>query len=335
VIPLFIGILILLPLLIAFFKQPDVLFGRAKTVSVFYDQGIKLRQWELITQDGLQDPKLSLFFHNSYVMYGRDILRRFFSHFDGNFLTLTGDQVMPFFIPSMGVIYISDFFLIALGSIVLLRRTDKNASLLIFWIIVALIPAAFTFLTPTSNRTFNMVFPLCLLASVGIVFLKRKMQKGYVLMILFLVAVYAGQSWYFLRQYFQVLPLHHAYVWNYGFKDLALYLSSVEKKFETIYISDKDGMPYVYLLFFQNVDPIHFQRDAIRTYTANQFGFEHVEQFGKYVFVSDFDWKYIRDNAQPKSLYVVPASQTDSHEDGIKTIYYPDGKPAYKLFSYE
>src|SRR3989338_2565393 len=47
------GLVILLPFAINLLQKPDVVLGRAKTVSIFYDQGIKLRKWELITKDGI------------------------------------------------------------------------------------------------------------------------------------------------------------------------------------------------------------------------------------------------------------------------------------------
>ena len=52
--PVITALLLLIPLGIVFVKQPDVLFGRAKTVSVFYDQGVVLTVWDLIAQDGTQ-----------------------------------------------------------------------------------------------------------------------------------------------------------------------------------------------------------------------------------------------------------------------------------------
>src|SRR4030042_2664212 len=58
IISIAIGIILLMPLFWDFLSNPDVIFGRAKTVSIFYDQGTKLRQWELSTQD---DPKSGVF----------------------------------------------------------------------------------------------------------------------------------------------------------------------------------------------------------------------------------------------------------------------------------
>lgn len=109
--PLFLAFLIslilLLPLIFGFLKEKDVVFGRARTVSVFYERGVKLKQWELITQDGsFSSTVITRFFHNNLYMYGRNILQRFLSHFDGRYLFFNGDQAWPFQIPNMGILYL-------------------------------------------------------------------------------------------------------------------------------------------------------------------------------------------------------------------------------------
>lgn len=336
VVSFLLGFILLLPLISEFIKQPDVILGRARTVSVFYDQGINLRRWELASQDGVNTNTLiTRFFHNNYYLYGRNIIQRLLSHLDGRYLFMTGDQSPPFQIPQMGILNFADLFLIAFGSIVLFKCKFNSQWLIVFWIIAGILPAAFTFITPSSNRTFNSIAMYGLLTALGMYFINQNWAKKIFVQIVIIFVYIAGFS-YFMRQYFINLPLAHADWWNYGWKEVMQYVKDVEPKYSNIIVSDTFGMPYIYFLFYQKHPPDKYQKNAIRSYTADRFGFEHVEGFGKYLFPNEFDWNFTKkNNLQRSTLYVVPANQAVDDNDYIHAIYYPNGKIAFKIFTYE
>jgi 4-amino-4-deoxy-L-arabinose transferase-like glycosyltransferase len=333
ILPFLLLLIFVAPLLLSFVKNPDVVFGRARTVSIFYDQGIKLRQWELISQDGITaNPVISRFFHNNLNMYGSDIIKRFLSHFEYKFLFTTGDKSPPFQIPGMGIIYLIDGIYIIIGIYHLLKSKGNVKFILLAWIFISIIPASLTFMTPSANRTFSAAVPYAILTSIGIGnILYGKIIHRY----LFLVVVctsYVLSFAYFLNQYFLVLPIDYADRWIYGWKEAVKYTNSISNKYDNIYISDKNGMPYIYYLFYNKYDPEKFQKEAVRTYSSDNFGFEHVEGFDKYIFTKEAEWKDMKENRQERTLYIVPANQTELHELGLKVIFYPNGKQAIKFF---
>lgn len=330
---LLLGIIILYPLFSSFIHQPDVVFGRAKTVSVFYDQGVKLRQWELITQDGMNFPvNLARFFHNSVYLYGRNILERYFSHFEGNFLFLRGDTSQPFQIPGMGILYLIDGIFILAGIYIYLAKFYKKTKIILYWFIISFIPAAFTFMTPSANRTFSSVVIFIVFISLGLIFLLRniKYKKAFILAITLLYIISFN---YFLTEYFLVLPKKHTDWWNYGWKPAAEYVQKVQAQYSNIVIIDTGGMPYVYFLIYNKYDPAVFQKEAVRTYISDRFGFENVYGFEKYIFITDNSWQDLKKNLLPNSLYLVPIQQSIDDRDYIEEIKYPDGRPAIKVFS--
>lgn len=329
------GIIFMIPLFVSFTHEPNVVFGRAKTVSVFYDQGVKLRQWELITQDGINFPtNLSRLFHNNIYMYGKNILQRYFSHFDGKFLFLKGDQSPPFTIPDMGILYLADAFFILPGLFIAVKDINTGKKLILLILAISIIPAAFTFMTPSSNRTFNAVIPFSIFTALGISVILKLSNKSYFLPVI-ISLIYILSFAFFLKQYFIVTPKSYADVWNFGWENLVYYLNGHENKYEQVMIADI-GMPYSYILFYKQIDPNFYQKRSVRSYRPGEFGFEHVENFDKYYFLTDFNWKYIKEDLKPKTLYVVPAGQTvPSDKNLIYEIKYPDGKIAYKLFGYE
>lgn len=323
-------IIVLLPLFLAFLHEPDVVFGRAKTVSVFYDRGVKLRQWELMTQDGIEGSTLiTRFFHNNVYLYSRSILQRYFSHFDPYYLVLKGDGAYPFGIPQMGILYVADTLFLFGGVYFYIKK--KQSLLLLGWIFISVIPASLTFLTPSSNRTFTAIFGYMILVSFGVWIFTKKISLR-ILPIAILLLVYISNFLFFMRAYYLLLPKNYAQWWNYGWKEIVNYVKENESKYDNVIVSHADGMPYVYFLFYESYDPSDFQKNAVKTYIADQFGFEHVEGFNKYIFRNDANWTEIKDELLPNSLYVVPADQAMNENDFIYASHFPDGKVAFKVF---
>ncbi len=327
------GCIILLPLIVGIAKNKEVLLGRAQTVSVFYDQGVKLLQWEYIAQDGVKQisPAITRFFHNNITMYAQSIIKRYLSHFDGNYLFFTGDMAEPFQIPNMGILYIPDGILILAGIILLIKHKYKGTGLLLGLLLISIIPAAFTFMTPSSNRTFNIVVPVVIFSATGAVYLSGRINRSIIPGIA-ISLVYTILFGYFLQQYFLVLPKEHSDWWNWGWKQVVNYISGIEGRYDNVIVADMNGMPYIYFLFYNKYNPALYQKQAVRPYVPDRFGFEHVEGFGKYWFPNNFEWKYVKDNLQNNTLYVVPFEQAAGDKSYIKEIRNPASKSLFKIF---
>jgi hypothetical protein len=300
-----------------------VLFGRAKTVSVFYDQGVNLKQWELYTQDGYNFPNLlSRFFHHSYVLYAKNILERYFSHFEGNYLTLYGDKAQPFQIPSNGIFYIIDLIFISSGIYFLFKKKRILYSLIFLWLITSIIPASLTFMTPSSNRTFNAVIPLVMLVSTGLYELNRT-KIFFSNNLLIVVGIYIISFYLFLNHYFILLPKQYADWWGYGWKQTTQYLKDHSEEYQNIITYDI-GMPYIYFLFYLDYSPDDYQKNAVRSYNPDEFGFEHVDSFDKYIFKDRSEWEIDKNNMFLNTLYIIPNSLGECPFETLNIFYYPN-----------
>ena len=332
------GFILLLPLLFAFINEPNVLLGRAKTVSIFYDKGVSLTTWDLITQDGTTiSPRLAQLFHNKPYAYALDITRRFFQHFDGRFLFLIGDTQLPFQIPAMGVLYFIDGLFLITGLVFLIKTNRKLFVFLLFWIFISVIPAAFTFVTPAANRTFTMVIPLMILTSLGIAYgYKNLTTKIRLVGSLGLISVYLLSFGYFGFNYFLVLPKQHANWWHFGYKELYAYLRVLEPTANTIAISAKASVPYIFLLFYEQIDPKIAQRQVHHNFELDEFGFEHVDSFKTYIFPRHFSWEKDGQRLPNHAILVTtPREVVGSEAHQIKTIDYPNGETAFKIYRIE
>jgi 4-amino-4-deoxy-L-arabinose transferase-like glycosyltransferase len=329
------GVVLLIPLGISFLKESDVFLGRAKTVSVFYDQGVRLTQWKLITQDGIDaTPLVTRFFHNVPYMYFNRIIKNFLIHFDPQYLFVIGDTAPPFQIPGMGILFLTDGVLIIIGVVVLMKYRYPSIALLFIWLLLSILPASLTFMIPASNRTFNVVIIYTVLASLGLYHLYRKIKYKRVSAMIFCVILILNTV-YSMNQYFLVLPNKYANWWNYGWKETVSSVAKIQSKYNDVVVSDINGMPYIYFLFYQQFDPKKYQETALRTYVADRFGFEHVEGFDKYYFPNNLYYDDVIGNLQPKTIYVIPSSQVKGNHSSFDTIYYPDGQPVNRIITNE
>lgn len=321
----------LLPLIGASIKTPDVLFGRAKYVSIFYDQGIPLKIQDYERGDGLvQDPRITNLFHNKPYQYSLDFLHRYFSEFNGNFLFLDGDHATPFQISNMGILYIFDLIFLIGGIYIFIRLYKQPGKFMFYWLAISILPAALTFLTPSSNRIFNSVFPFVVICALGISYVTYKNKSKAIRAIISIG--YAVSFAFFLHQYFIVMPQQHATWWHYGFKDLVALLMKEERSYDRIIMSDRLGVPYIFFLYNLSYDPKKFQSEANVDFHRNDLGFIHVNSFGRFEFKRNFDWKIEKTNLWPHSLYVIRSeeSTTDVPTYEIKD---PQGKSIFKLYA--
>ncbi len=324
-----IALVLLLPLFSASLKEPNILFGRAKNLSVFSDPGIIARQWELANQD--HNAWVTRLFHNKYELYAGSITSKFLSHLNPNYLFLTGDKSPPFQIPNMGILYIIDFFFLLIGLFCCFKQKIKIKNLLLAWYFISLIPAALTFQTPASNRSFNAITPLIILLAIGLAYAIRLTKLKIFPAVLFSF-IYSLSFSYFLNQYFIILPKYHSDWWNYGWKEVVKLTNSAKYQDKKIIISDVNGMPYIYFLFHNYYDPSKYQKEAKKNYYTDKYGFEHVQGFDRYTFIYDFNWQNIKKKLNPKTVYIVPSWQAPEETDYQQAIYYPDGKIAFMIF---
>lgn len=328
------GIALLIPLTLGTVKNRDVLIGRARTISIFYDKGIEAKKWELEKQDWQMNNLFKTITHSKIFLYSVDFTQRYFSHFDPKYLFIYGDKTPPFQIPNMGLLYISDGGFLLLGIWFLLQIRTKNKDIILIWLIISIIPAAFTFITPSSNRTYNAIIPLMIIISLGMVWFTKKINRQLTTGII-ISLIYSLNLAFFLHQYFYVITYMHSDWWNYGWKDTVSFVGSIEKNYENIYVLDNNGMPYIYFLFYNKLDPKEFQNKSIRNYVEDRYGFDHVDEFNKYIFPQDWEWKYTKENLQRKSLYIVPVEQSVGDVNNIKTVYYLNGQIKSKIFANE
>lgn len=329
---LFVGFLTVLPLLISFFYERNVIFGRVKSISIFYDKGAQLKIWEFQTQDGISGikPKISLFFHNKPYQYFLEITKRFISHFELNFLLIEGDHAPPFTIPNMGLLYFVDAVFFPLGLYLLVRKLNKYYFLIIFWLFISIIPAALSYQTPTQSRTFNAVFPTIVLCAYGFIFLFQSQIKMIKYLAIIMIFTYTLNFHYYLINYYKILPNSFAADWYYGFKEVNKYIQSDAHNYSKIVFFPKASMAYIFILFYNKYPPEQYIHEAKHNYFPDEAGFEHVDSFNKFYFVRK-EPKNLQQNQMKQGELYVGREMEIPLELTRYEVLYPDGKTAFRI----
>lgn len=335
-----IGFAVLIPLFLAIIRDPETLLGRAKYMSIFYDKNVAGQLWETTVFDAGKIPTvLSRIFHNKPYYYGKDVFKRWLQHFNIGFLFFQGDSVAPFHLPNMGLLYLIDLPFLILGLKELILKKEKNSTFIILWLIVSPVVSAFTFMTPASNRSFNMIFPLIIITGYGIVsFIGQKRSKTWIGILL---AGYAVCFGYYIYQYTWATPHQIPKMWHYGRKELVSDIVKYQGNYQKVVLSDTSGPPYIFLLFFQKYDPQKYWQTGKLNLVVTDLGWEHIDSFANYEFIRDFNWKivkkeydvlYVGDEDEVPDNWVGEVAGKTSRIKILDKILYPSGKTDFKLF---
>jgi len=323
-----IGVVLVAPLAVSFFGSAGI--SRFSGVGLFADTGPVWRVNELRGQH--QNPYIAQvrLLHNKLWAYGTAFLDNYFSHFSGDFLFISGDEIQRNKVPEMGLLYLTEVVFLPLGFYFLIRNRPKNWQIPLFWLAVAPLASSLTFQSPHAIRALNMVIPLVIIVSYGVVNffkvfnLRQKIFPPIVLGSLFII-LYLWNFAFYLHQYYIHYPKRYPAAWEYGFKYLVDYVKENQEKYAKIYVTDEYDQPYILFAFYLKYPPEVFQKEA-KLSPRDKFGFSTVEHFGKYYFGS-IDLKQLnKENVGQKIMVIGTQEEIPDSVTIIKRIYFKDGK---------
>ncbi|OGE72397.1 hypothetical protein A3H40_04095 [Candidatus Daviesbacteria bacterium RIFCSPLOWO2_02_FULL_38_15] len=209
-------------------------------------------------------------------------LKNYYSHFDPKFLFISGDKNLRSQQMGFGELYLPELMLLPLGLLYLIKSKSKYKLLPIILLILGPIPAAITKESPHSLRAISMAPFISVISAVGAVafgvWIKKTLIINTVIGLIFL-AFFAN---YFLN-FVNIYPVQSAKDWQYDYKkiftDPKLQLVTSDR----VLISDKDGQPYIFALFYLNYNPEKFRQEVVRN-SVDKWGFSTVKSFGKFEF---------------------------------------------------
>lgn len=341
-------ILLLLPLGLAFLRNPDKMLRRGVYQSFWHRGDIEARLQDDRTKDNPQQaPLLTKFFHPRPVYLLKEFLRRYAQHFDFSYLFLKGDPHERFQIPGVGLINFAlapPFFY---GCYQLIKRAKREYLILLVWFVTSPLVASQGINTPNSLHTFDAITVFYLVIGFGFAsgldlwdkwHGKRKLVTA--LMFLLVFVFYFSR---FLHSYFYLLPQksEYAHYWDYGMKELMGKVERFEGEYSKIAFIGR--IYHEFLIFYKRYPPQKYQPEAKISPIADEAGFEHVIKFNKYQFPrnwqeteKNFETLYIADNQEvPREAFFGTTDCPGKEKLFLRireVIYFKDGAVAFRVF---
>lgn len=298
---------------------------RFQEVSIFNNLEVLQKSNERIALHN--NSLLGRLFHNRRFAYFRELLDHYTDHFKADFLFFTGDRNPRLSTQVVGELYLFCLPFLLIGIFYAIKTRLKNIWFLFLWLLISIIPASVSKETPHALRTASVMPIYEILTALGICFVygiidKKFSRKSFALFASVLLTL---NIYYYLHNYYIHYPLDWAGEWQYGYKQAIEKISKLEHQFDFIAVSNTLGRPYIYFLFYNQVDPQYYWQTRLAN--RDWFGFWTVSGFGKYRF--DLDQL---PNLKGKILIIGNSSETKNFNI-LGTIYSPKGEIVLRIGS--
>lgn len=281
-----------------------------------------------LEQDKLHNDIIGEALHNRRVVYFLAVTKGYLDHYNPDFLFLHGDGGRQHHAVDMGMLYLLELPLILLGLVLLSKNLNRRVLLLFGFMLIAPLPSAITTGTPHPVRAIAMLPGFIIFSSVGLVFLVNLILKSKVKYVIFtgFILLFVLNMTYYFHQYYVHTPFEYGDFWQYGYKQAFAYAKEHESKYNKIIVTYEYDQPYIYYLYYNQIDPAWYQKNW------NTNGDDTVQRFYRKIGIYEFEkinWGKV---SQQKNILVMgsPGEIPDSKEV-LYEVQFPNGVTAFKI----
>lgn len=323
-ISLILGIVLVLPSISYLASRESKV--RFQEVSVFNNLEILKKSNERISLH--HNSLLSRLIHNRRIYYTKEVIKHFFDHFRIDFLFINGDKNPRLSSYSVGLLYLFSLPFLIIGILQAVKSYKKTVLFLTVWLTVSLLPASVSKETPHALRTASALPIYDLLVAYGIwnffrLFSLNPARKFIVVLTVFILI---GNFYYYLHQYYIHYPRNWYGEWQYGYKEAVLLVRKLQDNYDYVVMSNVLGRPYIYFLFYNQINPYHYLKTRIAS--RDWFGFWEVGGFDKY----RFGMGKIKD-LSGRILVVGTQEETKNLGNELDRVISPTGKTIFVITS--
>jgi 4-amino-4-deoxy-L-arabinose transferase-like glycosyltransferase len=266
---------------------------RFQGVSIF-NQPITNNLSVLSEQDALSsEPYLfTRIIHNRYVYTLKTFIVNYFEYLSSNYLFSSGGFPTRFKVTETGILFFIEAPLLIYGFLISYRQYHKLWKFCLLFLLLSILPAAITTeYSPNVRRAFFMLFPLSFWVACGLEAiyyqLKTISTRYHLRPVIFIVPIALLcliNVVYFADQFIAHNQFAFAMRRNQDFRFFINQLHQLEPQYEHIYFTSVSDNPYIYLAFYNRLDP-KFLQDLAGVRPAN---FANQEwSLGKITFVTE------------------------------------------------
>lgn len=268
--------------------------------------------------------------YNKATYFLVEASKNYLSHFDPNFLFLTGGSNFQFSVPGTGQLYLAMLPFTLLGIWQMMKQRKNWQLFILGWLLVAPIPGAITRDAPHSLRTIFLTVPLLISSVMGIKFSKDFLPaKIFHLLSVLTVLVLLASTYMFWQNYTGDYRKDYSWSWQYGYKEALAFVKTHQANYDRIVFSKIYGEPHEFVLFYLNYDPFKYQtsKNLIRYRQSDWFW---VDRFDKFEFINDWE---INDKVlgMKNTLLITSPQNFPANSQILKTINFLDGKKAFEI----
>ena len=199
--------------------------------------------------------------YNRRIVYAQEIGKNYLANFSPQFLFFTGDENPRHSVSGMGLLYIWELPFLLIGLQFLFRYWKKAFIFLLFWFLVGPLPSAIAVPSPHALRSLNMLPVPQIVTAIGVIsvflFLKKKERIIFIVVMGIVITSFFTR---YISTYYQVYANKSSSYWSDGYKQLVEYTSVHQAQYNKIVISGHYWKPYIYVLFFEKVNPLAYQK---------------------------------------------------------------------------
>lgn len=317
----FLFILLIVPLCINWLSIRSTT-NRASTEFIFNDLFLRNRL------EGVANPITRYFI---FLSFWAD---RFLKYLGLDFVFINGlPASAAYSAPQFGLLNLIELPIFILGFLKLVGGKDiRNRNLWLGWIILGALVVSLTQGELNLVRYLVVIIPLTVIVAYGFIWINEKFKKVSLYFCLILVFI---NFIFFYKYYINLFSFHLSENWQYGYKQIALYIKNNESKYERIVIDPRfgvannnfSGVPNLYLLYFNEMNP--------QTFLDTKKVENGALRFSNKYYVRDVDWT--KEEINESTLYVVsvhsnPLPKQESQVREIYSFNILDGSKAFKIY---
>lgn len=223
----------------------------------------------------------------TYAIYV--VLKRFAYYFSPSFLIFGNDENFRYGDIRVSLLTYIDYSAALIGLIYYWAKKQAHRVAVVALLILAVSPGIATVTSQTSTRNFVLVLPVILLSSYGLIQImtnvssqKLRFCLGFILIVIHSLSLYSSWNNYFGKYLTDPRTLSATQT---GMKEVALTAWSLSQEYKTVYVSNRYGQAYIYMLLYGGpFDPKEYQSIA-NTQPYNEYGFwEQPKLTDKFIF---------------------------------------------------
>lgn len=277
---------------------------RVKNLLLFNHENI-----QLITNQANTEARFSPYGQKFFISL-KEFLNRYYSYFSSEFLVSQGDGNARFGFVGVNPLGYLEYAFFLIGLFFLLRLKNRSAWLLLLPLIITPLAGSLSWQEHSLSRTHALILSILPLSGYGFYsIVKKKAVLGYGL--IFVSVLLSLSSIYFLQVHYPKRA-HVIRSWQSGYKELVNYTQQNYDRVKHFYITNKNGQPYIFFLFYLKYPPEKYQPQATIS-GPDEYGFGQVDGFDKYIF------KFATPEINSKNSYVgYPDDFSDQETNSLK-----------------